>query len=150
MRIKGRLIDPGKNKFLLVVNFLKMFCLCPIPGQKDPRSRVKKIPDPGSGSASKNLRIFYPDSRKNDLGCSSMIPDPDFFPSRIPDPDPGVKKAPDGSRIRIRNTAHKCQAIQKVYKLTLTFFLFQPEKSVNFLPLHRGESSRGEWSSLSR
>jgi hypothetical protein len=26
----------------------------------DPGSRVKKIPDPGSGSASKNLSIFNP------------------------------------------------------------------------------------------
>jgi hypothetical protein len=26
----------------------------------DPGSRVKKIPDPGSASASKNLSIFYP------------------------------------------------------------------------------------------
>jgi hypothetical protein len=28
-----------------------------------------------------------------DPGCLSRIPDPDFYPSRIP--DPGVKKAPD-------------------------------------------------------
>ncbi len=28
-----------------------------------------------------------------DLGCLSRIPDPDFYPSRIP--DPGVNKAPD-------------------------------------------------------
>jgi hypothetical protein len=70
----------------------------------DPRSRVKKIPDPGSRSASKNLSIFNPKncflrSRKYDPGCSSLIPDRDLdflYLSRIPgsimhrisDPDP--------------------------------------------------------------
>jgi hypothetical protein len=38
-------------------------CFSPIPDPNfsitDPGSRVKKIQDPGSGSASKNLSIFY-------------------------------------------------------------------------------------------
>jgi hypothetical protein len=42
----------------------------------DPGS--KRFPDPGPGSAAKNLSIFTPkklvlSSRKNDLGCSSRI-----------------------------------------------------------------------------
>jgi hypothetical protein len=60
--------------------------------------QIFSIPDPGSGSASKNLSFFNPklllSSRKCDPGCSSRIPDPDldfFYPSRIP--EPGVKKA---------------------------------------------------------
>jgi hypothetical protein len=61
----------------------------------DPGSRVKKIPDPESGSALKNLSIFNPflSSRKYDAGCSSRIQILIFYPSRIS--DPGVKKAPD-------------------------------------------------------
>jgi len=60
-------------------------------------SRIQGIKDPGSGSASKEFKYFYPKKlflscRKYDLGCSSQIPDPDpdFFQYRIP--DPGVKK----------------------------------------------------------
>jgi len=54
----------------------------------DPGSGVEKIPDPGSGSASKNLRIFKPQklflsSRKYDLGCSSRIRILIFYPFRI-------------------------------------------------------------------
>jgi hypothetical protein len=52
------------------------------------------IPDPNfshPGSASKNLSILFPSSRKYDPGCSSRILI--FYPSRIP--DPGVKKPPD-------------------------------------------------------
>ncbi len=64
---------------------------------RDPESRVKKIPDPRSGSASKNLSIFNPKnflrSRKYDPGCSSRIRILIFYPSRIPNPE--VKKAPD-------------------------------------------------------
>jgi hypothetical protein len=53
------------------------------------------MPDPGSGSASKNLSIFnskkrFLSSRKNDVTCSSRIQIHIF-----PIPDPGVKKAPD-------------------------------------------------------
>jgi hypothetical protein len=61
----------------------------------DPGSRVKKIPDPGSGSASKNLRIFNPKffSKLSD-------PDLDFLP--IPEPGSRGQKG-TGSRIQIRN-----------------------------------------------
>ncbi len=60
--------------------------------------RVKKIPDPGSGSASKNPSLINPkklflNSRKYDRGCSSRIRILTFYPSRIP--DPGIKKALD-------------------------------------------------------
>jgi hypothetical protein len=73
----------------------------------DSRFRFKKIPDPGSGSASKNLSIFnlktVSNSRKYDPGCSSRILILIFFP--IPDPGVMKKKAlGPGSRIRIRNT----------------------------------------------
>ncbi len=43
-----------------------------------PGSRVKKIPDPGSGSASRNLNKCL-SSRKYDPGCSIPDPDPDYF-----------------------------------------------------------------------
>jgi hypothetical protein len=71
-----------------------------------------------------------------DPGCSSRIPDPDFYPSRIPDqktakkkgetrsgirkkpiPDPGSRgqKAPNpGSRIRIRNTGKDHSKINSI------------------------------------
>jgi hypothetical protein len=64
-----------------------------------PESRVKKIPDLGSGSASKNLSIFDPNNCFQALG--NMIRDVHpgsriqvlvFYPSRVP--DSGVKKAP--------------------------------------------------------
>ncbi len=74
-------------------------------------SRIQdhKIPDPGSGSASKNLSIFNPkmslSSRKYDLGCSSQIPDPDL--DFLPIPDPGSRgQKGTGFRTRIRNTGH--------------------------------------------
>jgi hypothetical protein len=69
-----------------------------------PGSRVKKIPDPGSGSASKNLNIFNP---KNCFSLGNIIRDvhPGFG---IPDPGTriqGVEKQKlTGARIRIRNT----------------------------------------------
>jgi hypothetical protein len=63
----------------------------------DPESRIKKIPDPGTGSASKNLSIFNPKNCFYALG--NMIPA--GYSSRIwiliflPIPDPRVKKTPD-------------------------------------------------------
>ncbi len=82
--------------------------LFPDPGSEffHPGTRVKRR-DPGY--ASKFFCIFNPTnwiSRKNDLGFSSRIPDPDFFSSRTPDPDPEAKKS-TGSRIRIRNKGFK-------------------------------------------
>jgi hypothetical protein len=66
----------------------------PIFSILDPRPRVGKIPDPGSGSASKNLHIFNSKTRK-----SSQKQNQDVHPRSWPwthlDPDPGVKKAPD-------------------------------------------------------
>ena len=60
----------------------------------DPRSRVKKIPDPGS--ASKNWSILNPKKNCSKLseiwtGMFSLDPDLDILPI----PVPGVKKAPD-------------------------------------------------------
>jgi hypothetical protein len=72
---------------------------CFYPGSKffhpgsDPGFRVKKIPDPGSGSASKNLSIFHPKTEIWNVHPGYRIRV--FFSSRIPDPDPWVKKAPD-------------------------------------------------------
>jgi hypothetical protein len=46
----------------------------------DTGSRVKKIPDPGSGSALKDLKFLTPEivlsSRKYDTGCSFRTLDP--------------------------------------------------------------------------
>jgi len=63
-----------------------------------PGSRVKKIPDPGIGSASKNLfYYFFPKilSKLWEIWSEIFLPDPDldFYLSRIP--DFRVKKAPD-------------------------------------------------------
>ncbi len=66
-----------------------------------PGSRLQGWQDPGPGSASKNLSNFNPKTNTKFQGCSSRIPDPDFFLSRIL--DPGVKKAPDPGRLEYRN-----------------------------------------------
>jgi hypothetical protein len=59
-------------------------CLYRIPDPNFP-SRIPGQKDSESGFTSKNLSIFNPKTlflsfRKNDLGCSSLIPNPDFFP----------------------------------------------------------------------
>ncbi len=66
----------------------------------DPGTRVKNIPDPESGSASKKLSIFHPKSCFSALGymiqevhTGSRIRILTFYPSRIR--DSGVKKTPD-------------------------------------------------------
>jgi hypothetical protein len=69
----------------------------------DTRSRVKKIPDPGSGSASKNLIIVTQKivSKVSDILFWLFIsdPDPDFFTH------PGSRgQKGTGSRIHIRNS----------------------------------------------
>jgi hypothetical protein len=61
-----------------------------------PGSRAKKIPDLGSGSASKNLSILA-------LKTVSKLQDPDFF-------HPGSRiqgSNSTGSRVQIRSTAYK-------------------------------------------
>jgi hypothetical protein len=62
----------------------------PIP---DPESRVKKISDPGSGSASKsNLSILTQKivSKLSEIWSGMIIPDPDL--DFLPIPDPGSKR----------------------------------------------------------
>ncbi len=85
----------------------------------DPGSRVKKIPDPGSGCASKNLSILTQKivSKLSEIRSWLFIPDPDpgsviliFYPSRIPDPGSRGQK---GTAPRIRNTGKK-QCRQKL------------------------------------
>jgi hypothetical protein len=58
----------------------------------DPESRVDKIPDPGSGSASKNLSNVSPKTatKFSKISPRMFLPDPgsrilvlDFYPSRI-------------------------------------------------------------------
>jgi hypothetical protein len=87
--------------------------LIPDPGSEffHPGSRVKKIQNPGSGSASKNLKYFNPKivSKLSQLCSGMFIPDRIriliFYPSRIP--APGVKKAPDtGSEFATLHTVH--------------------------------------------
>jgi hypothetical protein len=62
-----------------------------------PGSRVKMIPDPGIGSASKNFYYFFPKivSKLWEIRSEIFLPDPDldFYLSRIP--DLWIKKAPD-------------------------------------------------------
>jgi hypothetical protein len=65
------------------------------PNFSHSESRIKKIPDPGSGSASNNLSILSPKNcfqalKKNDLGCSSRIRIFSMAGSRIQ-----ASKAPD-------------------------------------------------------
>ncbi len=69
----------------------------------DPGSSVKnghRIPDPWSGSATKSLsfltQIIVLSSWIYDPGCLLRIPDPDFFPSRIPDPGSTSQKSIKG------------------------------------------------------
>jgi hypothetical protein len=57
-----------------------------------PGSRIQSQKDPGSGAASNNLNILFPNnlflrSRKHDPGCSSWTPDPGV--KKTPDPGPG-------------------------------------------------------------
>jgi len=61
------------------------------PGFEFFLSRISGQKYPGSESASKNLsevfkkkKKMFPSSRKYDPGCSSRIPDPDFFPILYP------------------------------------------------------------------
>ncbi len=53
-----------------------------------PGSRVKKAPDPGSGSTAKNLSIFNPNILYYlcEIWSGMFITDPDFFPSPIQGP----------------------------------------------------------------
>jgi hypothetical protein len=65
-----------------------------------PGSRVKKVPDPGSGSATRKLSIFNPkklilSSRKYDPGCLFRITDPRSQIWIFATPDPAAKKASD-------------------------------------------------------
>ncbi len=74
-----------------------MFILDPNFSILDPGSRVKKIPDPGSGSSLKTLSILTLKtvSKLSEKLSGMFIPGPGswfFSPSRIP--DPGVKKSP--------------------------------------------------------
>ncbi len=76
----------------------------PDPNFFHPGSRFKKIPDPGSDSASKNLSILTPNCSEA-LGNMIRFVHPGSDPDFLPIPDPGVKKS-TGFRIRIRNTAN--------------------------------------------
>ncbi len=82
----------------------------------NPGSRVKKLPDPGSESAAKNLSIFNPNncfksSRKNDSGCSSRIRILIFYPSRIPDSGSRGQKG-TGSRNPGQQLSHLPRSLQ--------------------------------------
>ncbi len=75
---EGRIQCCGSGRFTPDTNFFH------------PRSRVKNIPDPGSGSASKHLSTYltpktlFLNSRKYDPGCSSRVQRSKKH--RIPDP----------------------------------------------------------------
>jgi hypothetical protein len=78
-----------------------MFIPYPGPNFFHPGSRVTKIPDPKSGSASKNLSILSQKivSQLSKILSGMFISDPnldlDFYPSRIPNAGIKLKKAPD-------------------------------------------------------
>jgi hypothetical protein len=83
---------------LVELSVLDQGCLCRIPDLNfSSRIQVKKdpVPDPYQRILVFLTQKLFLSSRKNDLGCSLRIPDPEFF--SIPDPDPGFKgkKAPD-------------------------------------------------------
>ncbi len=70
-----------------------------------PGSRDKKIPDSGSGSASKNLGIFNPKNCFSSLGNMIRDDHPESGSWILPIPDPGSRgQKGTGSRIRIRNS----------------------------------------------
>ncbi len=73
-----------------------------------PRYKVRKIPDPGSGSASTEFKYFNPKNcfsalGKYDPGCSSRIRILTFYPSRTRIPAPGVNP---GSEFATLHTVH--------------------------------------------
>jgi hypothetical protein len=87
-------------------------------------SRVKKIPDSGSGPASKNLSINSNPkncSRKYDPGCSSRITDPDFLP--IPDPGSRIQGS-KRHRIPDQDPQH-CWKLLKYLLYVLKLFLIR-------------------------
>jgi hypothetical protein len=106
-----------------------------------PGSRAKKNSDPGfgSGSAPKNLSIFYPKtvSMLVEKLSEMFIPDPDFFPSRIPVPDPGSRGQKGiRSRIRIRNTGFNPKSFHGKSKTKLiAYFAPKSFEFFNFLNL---------------
>ncbi len=71
------------------------------------RIQGQKIPNPGSGSASKNLSVLTQKIvfKLSKIWSGLLIPDPDPGSWFLPIQGPGVKKAPDSrSRIRICST----------------------------------------------
>ena len=61
----------------------------PDPNCLHPGSQIRTVSIPDPGSASKNFSIL---TQKNQCCWSGMfIPDPDFYPSRIPDPKTAMK-----------------------------------------------------------
>jgi hypothetical protein len=84
-------------------------------------SRVKKLPDPGSASASKNLSILTQNivSKLSEILSGMFVPDPDF--DFLPIPDPVVKKASDpgsgSATLLICNSPHKMSYIH-IYSVT--------------------------------
>ncbi len=90
-------------------------------------SRVKKIPSPGSTSASKNRSNFNPKncfySKLSEIWSGMLIPDPDldFYPSRIPNPGSRGQKG-TGSRIpdpQLHSTSKKIKFLRRRMVLNL-------------------------------
>jgi hypothetical protein len=93
-----------RHHFLPGTNFSVLGIKDVYPSSKffHPRSRVKKIPNPGS--ALKNLSIFNPKTvcKLMEKLSGMFIPDPGSGSGFFHIPDPGVEST--GYRIRIRNT----------------------------------------------
>jgi hypothetical protein len=104
LRIRSSIERLTRARFGPDSNILTMEnCSVADPGcSRIPDVVSKKIPDFGSGSASKSLSILkqkiVSKLSEYDPGCSSRIRNLIFYPSRIP--DPGVKKAPDPDLMR--------------------------------------------------
>ncbi len=87
------------------------------------------VPDPGSSFLYRsvldawNCWLIHPVLRIRDVYPGSRIPDPDFYPSRIP--NPGSRISDPGSRIQ------KQQQKREVKKNKLSYLFMEPQISQN-------------------
>ncbi len=112
-----------------------------------PGSRVKKIPDPGFGSASKNLSILNPKNCFSEIWSGMLIPDPpdlNFLQTvlRIWDVDPGLTRP--GSRSAKRNLSIFTQKTDtKFSKIRSGMFIPEPGSCL-WIFSHPESGSRGQ------
>jgi hypothetical protein len=69
-----------------------------------------------------------------DLGCLSQIPDPDFYPSRIPDPDLGSRIPDSKTATKERGEKNSCHTFlcsHKFHKI-VNYFSFEVLNYITF------------------